>query len=104
MEAGILILGGIVSALGLFCYVATGIKTGDWRLSEFQDYRTWQWKWWKIKPLGLPIKAVRRVLKWLERVDLRRRRRQGLICSCAKPEQAFGHSEYCFGCRKSTGM
>lgn len=49
------------------------------------------------------IKGLKRILRWLEDWDRRNKSRGGLICSCRDPNLAFGHPEYCFACRKSTG-
>ncbi len=49
------------------------------------------------------IRMTRKALEFLESVDMARRKRNGAICSCAKPKCAFGHRDFCFACRKSTG-
>ena len=50
------------------------------------------------------INKVQKFLKFLENINRWFRKRRKEICSCKIPNCAFGHSEWCFTCCKSTGF
>jgi len=50
------------------------------------------------------IKITKNFLHWLESLHRKMRKRRGEICACGHPTLAFGHREYCFGCKKNTGF